>query len=1361
MSRLLFNRGVRSVAVCVTAAFVVVDLASVQAAVVLDQEIVSETQLDGAFPLVADENASFVMVDEDDWAGVVRAVGDLQLDVERVTGKKPVVSTSDNGSKYCVIVGTLGKSKLIDALVSNRKLDASDLKGKWESFVITTIDNPAPGVTQALVIAGSDKRGAIYGIYELSEQLGVSPWYWWADVPPKKRTEAYVLPGRYVSGEPVVKYRGIFINDEEPCLGPWSREKFGGVNSKMYTHMFELILRLRGNYLWPAMWGKAFNEDDPLNPKLADEYGIVMGTSHHEPMMRAQKEWTDHRGDFGNGEWNYLTNAEGLRKFWREGMERNKEYDNLVTMGMRGDGDMKMEGADSFEENKKLLERIVQDQRKILADVCDSDVSRIPQLWAIYTEVQDYYDAGIDIPDDVTLMFTDDNVGNLRRIPTAADRKRSGGAGIYMHMDMNGGPFSYKWLNSNPLPKIWEQMNIAHQYGANRIWIANVGDLKPLEVPIEFFLRMAWNPDAMTKDRIAEYQLRRADRDFGPAYAEEIADIVSKYAKYNNWRKPELLKPDTFSFVNYHEAERVSLAWGDLVARAEKLNAVIPQEQRDAFYELVLHPVRACANLNEMYLAAGRNALFAKQGRTSANAEAARVRELFRKDQGISDYYNNTLANGKWHHMMDQTHIGYTDWQSPRENIMPTVVELELPNTTDFGVAVEGSTEAWPGSSAKAELPVFDSINRQVSWIDVFSRGSQEAKYEISTAQPWIELTEGTAPGAAGTDHRIQMTIDWDRLPAGESAGSVVVAGANGTVPVVVKAIKATDAQVREAKGCFGGLAGPIAFLAEDCSANVSSGNARWEKIPDYGRGPSAMEVFPVTTDPIEPGDPAPRLEYPVYFAHAGIYEVELVTAPTLDMIKGLGQRIAVSIDDQPLEVVRVFNPDDPASYKDVTPYFSKTYHKTASDNARTMHFTQTVKTAGKHTLRITMVDPAVVVQKIIVHDGNLPASYFGPLAGAEEFRLSGVVIEAEAVEPVGGAATVVDSAASGGCLVGLAKPDAGLRFDGLPAASKLAIRYASVDVGTISVAVNDQPARKVNVHSSGATTEAFLHAIIDVAIPAKATLTISLADNDVPVTIDRIVVGEGDLGLPPDIWNLSALEVAEGPYAADWEEIGQRYTVPEWWREAKFGAWSHWDPQSMPEQGDWYARGMYMPGNGQYDYHLKTFGPPSEYGYKEICRDWKIDRWNPEALMELYVEMGARYFMAMGVHHDNYDCWDSKYQPWNSVNVGPKVDIVGTWEKVARKHGLRFGIGFHNTPGRTWGQFMTVRYTGDRSGPEPGVPYDALQTIFDGKGSWWEGLDPVDLYGRNMTNPTRSIRPMPTSSCGAWTMQSPSIIPT
>ena len=941
----------------------------------LQADIISEKAESGSFQLEQNQKAAPIFLDEADWPGVLRAGGDLQADVERVTGIKPVLATnSAPAGKFLVIIGTLDKSPLIDGLVKSGKLNADAISGKWESFIITTVANPLPGVDQALVIVGSDKRGTIYGIYEISEQIGVSPWYWWADVPSKHHENLFIKAGTYVQGPPVVKYRGIFINDEEPAFGPWAREKFGGINSKMYSHMFELLLRLRANYLWPAMWGKAFNEDDPLNPQIADEYGIVMGTSHHEPMIRAQQEWTKSHNNYGNGLWDYSKNEEGLKKFWTEGIERNKNYESLVTVGMRGDGDVAMPDAGGLEANKKLLEKIITDQRQILAEHMNPDVTKIPQLWALFTEVQMYYDAGLKLPDDVTLLFCDDNVGDLRRLPTPEERKRSGGAGIYFHMDMHGGPFSYQWLNSNPLPKVQEQMNLAIEYGATRIWIVNVGDLKPLEIPLEFIIRMGWNPSAVTKDMVADYQRRWAEREFGPEHAAEIADIAAKYAKYNGIRKPDLLNPTVFSLVNYREAEIFSAQWNDIMNRAQKLNDMLPKEQKDAYCQLVLHPTLACGNLVDMFIAAGRNILFAKQGRASANAEAAQVRALFKKDQGLSDYYNNVLASGKWKHMMDQPHIGYTSWAPPNRNIMPRVTELTLTDTTDFGVAVDGSTSAWPGGSDEPTLPAFDSLNPQRSYVDVFARGSKPIDFKTTADQPWIILQENKAPGA-GDDRRVWVDIDWSKAPVGQAQGAITVSGGTNSVTVKLTANKATADQVHEAQGCFGGLVGPISFLAADATANIPVGGVRWEKLTDYGRVSTAMEVFPVTADTIQPPNPAPRLEYPVYFARTGTYDVDVNTSPTLDVIPTRALALAVSIDDQPPQVVNVFTP---ATFKSED-FLGRNFNENTRNNTRVLHFKQTVSAPGKHRLKLHMVDPTVVVMKVVIHDAPLPTSYFGP----------------------------------------------------------------------------------------------------------------------------------------------------------------------------------------------------------------------------------------------------------------------------------------------------------------------------------------------------------------------------------------------
>jgi hypothetical protein len=491
--------------------------------------------------VVERDHVSPIYVDPGDFAGVAKAANDLAQDVGRVSGRAAaVVGATDGLRPTPILVGTLGKGAVIDGLVVTGKLDVSAIRGKWESYVIQTVTDPFPGVKRALVIAGSDKRGTIYGIYDVSENIGVSPWYWWADVPTEHHDAICINRRPIVQGPPAVKYRGIFLNDEAPAMSGWAKEKFGGFNSGMYKHVFELLLRLRANYLWPAMWGEAFNEDDPQNPVMANEYGIVMGTSHQEPMDRALAEF-DHR--FKPDQWDYVHHPDVMENFWRDGVRRNKEYENIYTLGMRGRNDSSMLPEASEAENAEVLDKIIARQRQMLAEEIKPDIKQIPQVLAIYKEVESFYSHGMQVPDDVTLLWTDDNFGDLWRLPTAEERKRAGGAGIYYHFDYVGAPRSYKWINTNPLPKIQEQMNLAHQYGADRIWIVNVGDLKPMELPIEFFLTMAWDPDGMTKDRVADFTLQWATREFGPVNAAAIAGVVGEYAKYNGWRKPELLSP--------------------------------------------------------------------------------------------------------------------------------------------------------------------------------------------------------------------------------------------------------------------------------------------------------------------------------------------------------------------------------------------------------------------------------------------------------------------------------------------------------------------------------------------------------------------------------------------------------------------------------------------------------------------------------------------------------------------------------------------------------------------------------------------------------------------------------------------------
>lgn len=705
----------------------------------ITENIISD---DKGFPIVSKEGkVADLFYDQSENVAVIRAAKDLQNDIQKVTGKLPNLFTTETSGEFEIIIGTVGTSKQIDQLISSKKINAKDLKGKWESFVITTVDNSKSNSKKQLIIAGSDRRGTIYGIYEISKQLGVSPWYWWNDVPVQKRSSAYVIPGYFASGEPKVKYRGIFINDEEPAFGTWARTKFGGINSKMYANMFELLLRLRANYLWPAMWGKAFNEDDPLNPKIADEYGIVMGTSHHEPMMRAQKEWGNHRKEYGNGEWNYHTNKEALLKFWEDGFRRNKNYDNLVTMGMRGDGDEPMSDLGSAEANFKQLEQIMADQRKVIEKVTGKPAKKTPQLWALYSEVLEYYDQGMKVPDDVIILLCDDNWGNVRRLPELNSKKHPGGYGMYYHVDLHGAPRAYQWLNMTQIPHMWEQLQLTYSYDVDKIWILNVGDLKPNEYPMDFFLNMAWNPTSFTQDNLVNYSVKFAEEHFGKTNAKEIAEIINLYCKYNSRVSAEMLNDKTYNLQS-GEFLQVRDAYLALETRALRQFLNLDEAYKDAYKQLVLHPVRAMANLYDMYYAVAMNHKLAAEKDLKANDWADYADKCFARDAEYTKDYNLNISGGKWNHMMDQTHIGYKSWDEPKEgNIKPTVYRITKEEAKTGGyifeekngvVAIEAEHFFETKASANTKWTVIPDLGRTLSGIALMPYTEKTAGSAIS-----------------------------------------------------------------------------------------------------------------------------------------------------------------------------------------------------------------------------------------------------------------------------------------------------------------------------------------------------------------------------------------------------------------------------------------------------------------------------------------------------------------------------------------------------------------------------------------------------------------------------------------------------
>ena len=649
------------------------------------EDIVTENLNSGGFTLISQSKPVGVIVAENDKKGVLIAVQNLQKDFERVCGKQAQLFNSPTSdTKQCIIVGSL-ESPYVKQLIKAKQLDEKELKGKVEKYIMTVVSNPLPGVDEALVIAGSDMRGTIYGVYELSEQIGVSPWYDWMDVPVVKHQNLAIKRGSYTAGEPAVRYRGLFLNDEAPCLTTWVKNTFGTEygGHEFYARVFELILRLRGNYMWPAMWGWSFYADDPLNSPTASDMGVIMGTSHHEPMARNHQEWARHRKEYG--EWNYVTNQKVIDEFFREGVRRSKDNEDIITIGMRGDGDTAMgakEGHDdefvpNDDETIKLLEKIIKNQRKIIAKETGRPAKERQQLWALYKEVQRYYDKGLKVPDDVIILFSDDNWGDIRRLPSPEERKHKGGFGMYYHVDYVGAPRNSKWLNVTPIQHIWDQLTLTYQYGVDKLWVLNVGDLKPMEYPITFFMDFAWNPKRYDASNLLEHPRKFCAQQFGESQADEAARILNLYSQYAGRVTAEMLDASTYN-IETGEFKQVCDEFVRLEAEALRQYLSLPENARDAYRQLLLFPIQALSNIYDMYYAQAMNHKLFAENNPEANVWADRVEQCFKRDSILCRGYNKEIAGGKWDGMMIQKHIGYTEWNdSFPKDTCPKVMRIE------------------------------------------------------------------------------------------------------------------------------------------------------------------------------------------------------------------------------------------------------------------------------------------------------------------------------------------------------------------------------------------------------------------------------------------------------------------------------------------------------------------------------------------------------------------------------------------------------------------------------------------------------------------------------------------------------------
>jgi Glycosyl hydrolase family 115/Gylcosyl hydrolase family 115 C-terminal domain len=988
----------------------------------------ASTPRPGSFPLVAGGRAATLVVSPEDHPGVVRVVDDLRADIERVTGVAPAVSLDEARNEArgeVVLVGTIGRSPLIDRLVSTGKLDVDGIAGRWETSLQQVVADPLPGVRRAFVIAGSDQRGTIYGAYDVSKQLGVSPWHWWDDVPAPHRDALHVLPGRHTQGTPAVKYRGIFINDENPNLGTWAPRFFGpghapccpnGLNHRFWEQVFETMLRLKANYLWPAVWGRAFAEDDPLNHATAKAYGIVVGTSHEAPMMRGIEEWNRHavaavrdangtivtpgRDPYGGtGEWSFRRNEAAVKAYWTDGVRRmvDEGTEGVVTLGMRGNGDVSLPDGDGID----LMQSIIASQRQILGEVTGADVTSVPQVWTLYKEVQRYWDRGLRAPDDVTVVFTDDNWGNMRKLPDQSLAPRAGGYGMYYHFDYVGGGRNYKWVDTANLVNTWEQLSTAYAYGVDRLWVANVGDLKTNELPTQFFLDYAWDPHRLTLDRLGAWEREYAAQNFGAGAAAAIGELLHEYGTLQSRRKPELLNrrisrnPATgaityddqgnpFYLENYAEHERVTAQWQRLAARAERIGRALPVSYQDAYYQLVRYQVTATANLYALRLAEFTNLRYAAQGRAATNDYAALTEARFADDLALADRWNNQIAGGKWRDFQLQPHIGYGDvarygpnasWQQPeRDNvalpdeIFPAVNRIDVPAAAELGVAIDGSTAWWPDSAAPAVLPELNPYSSQPApYLEVFNRGATAFPYAIRPSVPWLTAT----PAAGRVDQQVRATlrVDWSRAPKGKTQVPVTVTGAGRTVEV--QAVVNNVDLPRRTSG-FVEADGYVSIEADHYARAVGGPGVSWRRLPDIGRTGAGMTPAPVTAASRTPGGDGPRLEYTVNLTTTGPVTVWAYLSPRNNVLWGDGLRYAISVDDGPPQIVNINTGADDSA-------MNRPWERNTSDNVNRTATTHEITTPGRHTLTFWMVDPTVVLQNLIVDTGGLRPSYLGP----------------------------------------------------------------------------------------------------------------------------------------------------------------------------------------------------------------------------------------------------------------------------------------------------------------------------------------------------------------------------------------------
>jgi len=933
---------------------------------------ISFTKSDQSFALVNNGIATTIVVDANDFEVVKTVASHFQNDVALVSKVMPLLQNTLQ-AKTMILVGTMEKSSFMKQLIADKKLDVKVLEGQWERYIYQVVSNPFPGVESALVICGSDRRGAAYGVFDLSKQMGVSPLYWWSDIPVKQHQEVFVNAEPYLSNAPDVKYRGIFINDEQWGIGPWASKVFepevGTLGPKTYAKVFEMMLRLKANYIWPSMKHKKAFYQVAGNKEMADKYAIVMGSSHHEPLhVNTSLEWNKKT----NGPWQYDINKQRIDSAWNGRVKETADYENIYTMGMRGAEDKGMEGDLSVDEQAKLLRNIISNQRDILKKYHKQPLTDVPQVLTVYKEVLKLYNEGLEVPDDMTIVWTDDNYGYIQQLNSWKEKGRKGGTGVYYHLDYLGRPQSYVWLATVHPMLIWKELNKAFNTGANRLWVFNVGDIKPHEQQIEYCMDLAWDFPANKPETALERMKNWFVSYLGSELGEETYNVMMDYYQLAFERKPDFmgwdrLEPATpvvnteYSYHNDGELRRRMERFNVLEKKMQDIYAKVPAESKSSFYELAYYHVLGSKLMNDKMLYAQLNRMYAKQGRALTNEYALKSKIAFDSIKLITENFRK-LENGKWNEIMS--------WWSFNYSYMPPVDSIAIPNKALMGIDFDGN-DPDNGTKSINSLPLFSSIYNDHYSFEVYNKGSVPFKWQACSDRKWLKIEK--TKGTCHAQERINVSVDWAIAPIGSNLGNITLKGAGSSVLLQVPVFNCPKNELDSMQGRFVEKDGVVAINAAHFSKANSKNEYQWTVMDRFGQAGNVVTILPDTLRRIghdwDLTKNAPSLEYEFYTFSTGWVNALSFTLPSHPINKQRGCLYAVAIDNQPPKIIDFSTRD-----------LSETWKQNVQRNSAIGESKHFVAKAGKHVFKVWAIDPDVVFDRFIINLGGLRKSYLGPL---------------------------------------------------------------------------------------------------------------------------------------------------------------------------------------------------------------------------------------------------------------------------------------------------------------------------------------------------------------------------------------------